>query len=163
MLAVLCLWTAPLRAAQTHPGPPSVEALVRRAEVVVIADVSAATGEWDAARTTIHTRVTLTVIETLKGTPGRALSFNQPGGRVGDRVSAVGGAAQFKPGERVLVFLARSRAGAFRLADIANGKFQIERDAASGREYVVRLSGAAGADRIALDQVRAQIRRLPRS
>lgn len=158
-LAVFSLWATPTAAAQTYPGPPTVEHLARRADIVVIGDVTHATGEWDAARTTIHTRVQVAVIETLTGPPAPSLSFTQLGGQVGDRVSVVGGAAQFQAGERVLVFLARRADGSLRLSDLMHAKFSIERDAATGRDYAVRLSGAPGADRIALDQVRAEIRR----
>jgi hypothetical protein len=126
---------------------------------VAIGDVTTMVGEWDAAGTRILTRVHLEPREVLKGTAPSPLSFTRLGGRVGDRMSAVGGAARFAPGERVLVFLARDAAGDLRLADLVHGKFRIERDAATGREYAVRSTGAPGADRIALDQVRADVRR----
>jgi len=157
-LVVFCLWATPTAASQTYPGPPTVEQLARRADVVVIGDVTAATGELAAAGG-IHTRISLTAVETLKGAPSPSLSFTQIGGRVGDRMSAVGGAAQFTAGERVLVFLARRPDGSLRLSDLIHGKFLIDRDAATGRDYAVRFTGAPGADRIALDEVRAQVRR----
>jgi hypothetical protein len=59
----------------------------------------------------------------------------------------------------VLVFLARQPDGALRLSDLVNGKFRIERDAATGREYATRSTGAPSADRFALEQVRAEVRR----
>jgi hypothetical protein len=59
----------------------------------------------------------------------------------------------------VLVFLARQPDGALRLSDLVNGKFRIERDAATGREYATRSAGAPSADRFALEQVRAEVRR----
>jgi hypothetical protein len=148
-----------VQASQTYPGPPTVETLARQADVVVIGDVTATAGEWDAARRNIYTRVHLTAREVLKGTAAPPLSFTQRGGRVGDRMSVIGGAAQFAAGERVLVFLARQPDGGLRLADLIHGKFLIERDAATGREYAVRFPGASGADRIALDHVRAEVRR----
>jgi hypothetical protein len=156
---VLSACAGPVQASQTHPGPPTVEQLARQADVVVVGDVTAAAGEWNAARTNIYTRVHLDAREFLKGTAPAPLSFTQLGGRVGEQMSAIGGAARFKAGERVLVFLARGPDGALRLSDLIHGKFQIERDAATGREYAVRFTGAPGADRFALDQVRALVRR----
>ena len=84
---------------------PSIEQLARQADIVVIGEVISATGEWAAGRATIQTRVALTVTESLKGTAASPLTFTHLGGRVGDEASAVGGAAEFAPGERVLVFL----------------------------------------------------------
>src|SRR5262245_2905321 len=105
----------PVAAAQTYPGPPSVEQLARRAAVIVIGDVVSAVGSWDAARTNISTRVEMAVVETLKGVAAPALSFSQLGGRVGDLVSMVAGASTFEAGERVLVFLERRQDGSLRL------------------------------------------------
>jgi hypothetical protein len=109
VLALLCLVATapPAEATQTWPGPPSIEQLTRRAEVVVLGEVSSTAGEWDAARTNIYTRVALIVTEVLKGPAAPSLTFTQLGGRVGGESSAVGGAAKFQPGERVLDFLAR--------------------------------------------------------
>jgi hypothetical protein len=96
--------------------------------------------------------------EVLKGFVPSPLSFTQLGGQVGDRMSAVAGAGRFKTGERVLVFLARGPRGALRLSDLIHGKLQIEHDPTTGRDYAVRFSGAPAAERLPLDQVRAQVR-----
>jgi hypothetical protein len=157
-LVTLAACAGRAHASQTYPGPPSVEQLARQAAVIVVGDVAAVAGELSATGA-IHTRITLTAIETLKGAPTSTPSFTQIGGRVGDRISAAGGAAQFTAGERVLVFLARRSDGSLRLANFMHGKFSVEYDAASGREYAVRSTGAPGADRIPLDQVRADVRR----
>jgi hypothetical protein len=136
-----------------------VEQLARRADVIVIGDVVSAVGAWDAARTNISTRIEVAVAETLKGAAASTLSFIQLGGRVGDLVTTVAGAATFDAGERVLVFLERRQDGSLRLSDPFHGKFRIERDAATGRDDAVRSTGAPSVDRIPLDQVRAQVRR----
>lgn len=149
----------PAGASQTYPGPPSVEQLARRADVVVIGDVVSALGAWDAGRTGISTRIDMAVAETLKGVAASGVSFSQLGGRVGDDVATVAGASTFDPGQRVLVFLERRRDGSLRLADPFHGTFRIERDPASGRDHAVRATGAPAVDRIPLDQVRTQVRR----
>jgi hypothetical protein len=75
----------------------------------------------------IHTRISLAVEAVVKGRGvGRTLEFHQPGGRLGDRTAHVFGAAEFAPGERVLVFLARGRDGALRPNALALGKYRIE-------------------------------------
>jgi hypothetical protein len=158
-LAALSAGAGPVHAAQTYPAPPTIEQLARQADVVVVGEVTATAGEWDAAGTTIHTRVHLQPREILKGAASSPLSFTRLGGRVGDRMSIVGGAASFAPGEHVLVFLARHADGSLRLSDLIHGKLRIERDATTGREYATRSTGASGADRFALDQVRAEVRR----
>jgi hypothetical protein len=149
----------PVCASQTYPGPPSVEALTRRADIVLIGDVASTVSAWDGARSSIHTRVELAVAETLKGTAASSVTFTHPGGRIGDRVSTVAGAATFETGERVLVFLERRHDGSLRLSDPFHGKFRVERDAATGHDDAVRFTGAPKADCIPLDQVRVEVRR----
>jgi len=144
---------------QTYPAAPSVADLTRRADSVVIGEVVAVEGVLDAGRGTIETRVRLAVRETLKGAEVPALAFNQLGGRVGDQVTTVAGVATFEVGERVLVFVERARDGALRLSDPLHGKFRLERDAATGRDDVVRITGAPAVDRRTLDQARVEVRR----
>lgn len=158
-LALATLTGVPaVSASQTYPGPPSIGELARRSEVVAIGDVLSASGARDRAGGEIQTRVELRIVETLKGAPGSTASFTQAGGQVGDQVATVAGAVTFERGERVLVFLER-RDGSLRLTDPFHGKFVVQRDARSGRHEVVRATGAPTADRLPLDQVRAEVRR----
>lgn len=159
VLAALVACAGAAQASQVSAGPPSIEGLARQADVVVIGDVAATSGEWDAARTNIVTRVHLDRTEVLKGHPPTPLTFTHLGGRVGEIESGVAGAARFTAGERALVFLSRQPDGGLRLAQLLHGKLRIERDAATGRDYAVRFTGARGADRFPLDQVRADVRR----
>ena len=149
---------SPLWAAQPLAAP-SIEQLARQADIVAIGEVSSAAGEWAAGRRSIQTRVTLTVAELLKGAAASPLTFTHLGGRVGDEASAIGGGPEFQPGERVLVFLTRRPDGSLRLTDLIYARFEIVRDAATGPDHAVRAAGAAGADRIDLDQVRMLVRR----
>lgn len=149
---------SPVWAAQPLAAP-SIEQLAQHADIVVIGEVRSAAGEWAAGRSSIQTRVTLTVAELLKGIAPGPLTFTQLGGRVGNEASAIGGGPGFQPGERVLVFLTRRPDGSLRLADLIYGKFEIVRDAATGRDQAVRTTGAVGADQVDLDQVRTLVRR----
>jgi hypothetical protein len=155
----IMLYGSAAQASSTAPGPSSVQTLAQQADVIVIGDVTSTAGEWDTAGTSIVTRVHLQRPEVLKGAVGAPLSFTRLGGRVGDRMSVVGGAAAFAVGERVLVFLTRDAGTGLRLADIVHGAFRVERDRTTGSEYAVRSTGGHGADRLPLDQVRAEIRR----
>jgi hypothetical protein len=146
---------APLAAAaQTFPGPPSIEQLARRADLVVLGEVRAVVGEWDASRRNILTRVELAHGELLKGAAALPVAFTHLGGRVDGQTSVVGGAVAFEPGERVLVFLARRPDGSLHLAELLHGAFTIQRDAATGRDDAVRA-----AERVELEHARALIRR----
>ena len=160
-LISLCLVVPLSGYAGTPAGRPmSVEELTKGAEIVVIGEVLSTQSDWDAGGRVILTRVDVRVEELLKGPPpGRRLSFHQLGGRVGDTVSAVAGAPSFTPGERVLLFLSRRSDGRLDVESFFQGKFSLERDAASGREVAVRRvpDSAQVLDRLQLDQARSWI------
>jgi len=158
VLAVLVA-ASPAWAAQP-PGAPTIEQLARQADVVAIGEVASAVGEWTPGHTAIQTRITLTATELLKGAPpSPRTTFTHLGGRVGDEATAIGGGPEFHPGERVLVFLSRRADGSLRLTDLSYARFVIVRDAATGRDHAIRATGAQGADRVDLDQVRMLVRR----
>lgn len=159
MLLGLVVGAPIVAAAQTFPGPPSIEQLTHRADVVVLGEVRLTAVGWDPVRSNVSTRVELARTELLKGTALSPVSFQQLGGRSGGATSVVGGAAEFRRGERVLVFLARLPGGPLTLVDLLHGKFSIERDAATGRDYAVRAVSARSADRIELERARALVRR----
>jgi len=158
LLIGLLAAASPAWAAQ-HVAAPSFEQLTRAADIVAIGEVVSATGEWAPGRATIQTRVVLAVVELLKGTEPTPLTFTHLGGRVGDEASAIGGGPQFQPGERIVAFLTRRQDGSLRLRDLVYGKFEIVRDAATGRDHAILPAGATGADRIDLDQLRRLVRR----
>jgi hypothetical protein len=158
LLVGLLAAASPAWAAQGLAAP-SLEQLTRSADVVAIGEVASATGQWAPGRATIQTRVVLIVVELLKGAESSPLTFTHLGGRVGDEASAIGGAPQFQPGERVVVFLSRRQDGSLRLRDLSYGKLEIVRDAATGRDHAILAAGATGADQVDLDQLRRLVRR----
>jgi hypothetical protein len=160
-LICLGLMPTPARghAAQVFAAPPTLAQLARRADLVVVGEVTGTAGEWDAARTNIQTRVALMVAESLKGSAPATLTFTHLGGSVGGERSVVAGGPAFAAGQRVLVFLSRRPDGSLGLTDLVHGTWSIERDATTGRQYASRSTGAPGAERTELDQVRAEIRR----
>jgi hypothetical protein len=159
LLLIALLAAASSGWAAQRMAAPSIEQLAQAADIVAIGEVVTATGEWTAGRATIQTRVVLTAVELLKGTAPSPLTFTHLGGRVGDEASAIGGGPEFPPGERVLVFLSRRPDGSLRLADLTYARFEIVRDAPTGRDHATRAGGAAGADQVDLDHVRRLVRR----
>jgi len=119
--------------------PLSITELTMRSDVIAIGTVTSVAGDWNSNRTVIYTRIDLKVEEGLKGTDlGDKMSFFQLGGSAGDTVSAVAGAAPFRPGERVVVFLYKDREQRLQLVGLFQGKFSVEKRPGSTGEIAVR-------------------------
>lgn len=134
--------------------------LATRAELVVLGTVAAVESQWNADRTLIETRVDIQVAATPRGEPRPDLvSLWEPGGRVGTLAAEIAGTPRFSPGERVLLFLRRGRDGRLHVVERFQGKFSIERDAASGQERAVRRVPDTGrvVDVVPLDRLLAEL------
>jgi hypothetical protein len=149
-------------------------ALVRGSSDIVIGSVESTASRWNAARTHIVTDVTLRVDEALKGAPGATVTLTQMGGDVAGLHLEVDGSPVFRRGERSVFFLWRDSHGRAQVNGLAQGKFDIERDPATGRASVRRDLGAlalrdpatsklarprAGVEHMSLDDFKADIRR----
>jgi hypothetical protein len=111
-------------------------ALVDRADAIVLGSVRATRARWEGAR--IVTDVDLEVAETIKGQPARILTVVAPGGKIGDvRMQVVGG-AEFRSGDRSILFLSL-RDGTPRLLGLSAGKIDVRR---YGAEELVMWPGA---------------------
>jgi len=77
------------------------------------------------------------VSEVLKGTiDNQVIRLRQPGGRIGDRISAVPGVAEFEEGEDVVVFLGASKDEVvYPIYGMRYGKFKIS-TGESGEEFI---------------------------
>ena len=140
LLLALLLLAAP--AGATTMRALDTRALVRESSDIVIGTVAGVRSYWNAAHTRILTDVTLDVRETLAGQAATQLTLTQYGGEVdGVRVS-VPGAPLFVPGEEALLFVWRDGGGHAQVNGLAQGKFDIARDAATGEQLVQR--GVAG-------------------
>jgi hypothetical protein len=87
-----------------------VDEMTNRADRVVVGEVLSVTSAWEPDHKRIFTNIEVQVAETWKGSlpaTGKIL-VQQPGGRVGDIESRVFGLAQFRPGDRAVLFLAGS-------------------------------------------------------
>ena len=115
-------------------------ALAQQSHQIVIGRVAATRAHWNESHTRIVTDVDVDVSEALKGSPATRVTLTQLGGEVdGVRVS-VAGCAAFKPGEEALFFVWHDAKGRSQLTGLAQGKFEIERDAKTGAAYVQRAA-----------------------
>ncbi len=108
-------------------------------------------GSGDGRR--IVTDVEIEVTDTLKGQPGGTVLVTQPGGKVGDIGQVVHGLATFSPGEEVIVFLEKRGKVSFQVSSMAQGKFQVRRDADG--KTVLAVPESTG-DTLLLDPVTRQ-------
>ena len=122
-----------------------LQTMVSRADNVAVVDVVSVTSAWDERHEQILSTITLTVVESWKGTaaPATRVSVVQPGGTVGDIVQTVHGMTRFSPGERAVVFLQGATERAH-VVGMAQGKRAVRRDATSGR-FLVYAPDRAGA------------------
>lgn len=142
LLVLLCagLGSAPGARATVLRGL-DLGTLCDRSEHVLRGEVVRLEPAWRGGR--IVTAVTLRVAETLAG-PRRAgdrVTFWQLGGEVGGVGQRVVGAAQFRRGEQVIVFLHRRAAGLF-VTGMVQGKVRVLAPSAPGGE--ARVVSAVG-------------------
>jgi hypothetical protein len=91
-----------------------------------------------AGRKTIETRITVQVIESLKGDAGQVVYFRVPGGQVGRYRRVMVGAPSFTAGEELVLFL-RGRAPVVpQPFGLTQGVYRVARDAA-GRGTVAPM------------------------
>jgi hypothetical protein len=106
--------------------PMEVEALARKADLVVRGKAAASRSAWSGDGRRIQTTTRIEVARLLKGQAPQVLEVVTPGGEVGDIGQKVSGAAEFSPGEEVFLFLERSPDGArFVVSGMAQGKFSV--------------------------------------
>ncbi len=121
--------------------------LVRGSSDIVIGRVEGTRSYWNDRHTKILTEVSVRVSESLKGVPPGELRLVQLGGEVDGMRYHVPGSPLFAPGEEALLFVWRDAAGRAQVNALAQGKFDIRRDPATGARLVQRpLPGLAIAE-----------------
>jgi hypothetical protein len=105
---------------------------------IVVGRVEATSAHWNEGHTRIVTDVTVSVSESLKGAPGERLVLTQLGGDVDGFRYAFAGSPRFQPGEEALLFVWRDARGRAQVNGLAQGKFDIRTDAATGARSVQR-------------------------
>jgi hypothetical protein len=141
-LVTVCVLTLPSVARASNPKW-SDEELARFSDAIVTGRVTDISSGRDLRTNAIYTYVTLLVESALKGDiPEREIIVKQLGGEVGGEGLGVSEQATFSRGEQVLLFLeTRPRDKTLYTSALWQGKWTIDRDAASGEMIATRRSG----------------------
>jgi hypothetical protein len=118
--------------------------LTRESSDIVIGTVGEQQAHWNDAHTMIVTEVTIHVSQSLKGVATPDLQLTQIGGEVDGMRYSVPGSPSFRTGEEVLIFAWRDRTGRPQVDGLSQGKFEIQRDPASGARVVQRAAPGLG-------------------
>jgi hypothetical protein len=95
----------------------------------------------------IYTKIGFDVIETWKGAPaGPHLTIVHGGGTVGHRSARVSGQVEYAIGEEAVAFLVRNSRGEGVTLGLAQGKFSVWLDRASGAKRVKNLFHGVNSD-----------------
>lgn len=133
--------TVPLRA--TTVAPPSFEHLVAKAELIVrgrVLEVHAAWADSPQGRV-IKTYVTFAVQRALKGAAGAQLTLSFLGGELDGQGMRISGMPQFVVGQTEILFVAGNGVRFCPLVAMMHGRYRVQSDAATGREFIARNDG----------------------
>lgn len=144
VLFVLPLFSAP-PAIATQVEYRSIEMMGTDAQRIVRGTVVDVRPFWNEARTRILTETTVEIAEDFKGSGSPTVRVIQFGGVLDDIRMTVAGALEWSAGEEVILFLEESLPGRHRVSGFSQGKFSVERDPATGREFV-RQAGLGEAE-----------------
>ncbi len=152
LLAALCLLLAGTAGALSVVQR-SFDELVALSELVLVGTVSELRSAYSGPeQNSIHTYVTLTDLEVVKGTLAEThYTLRTPGGRVGDRLDVHPGLPQLRPGGRYVLFVRGNFRDFFPVVGIYQGVYQVLRDGA-GREVVLPATSGEGPNALAAAQ-----------
>lgn len=124
----------------TTVKPPTFAQLVNESDYIVRAVVKSVTSEWLGTKEDgrIHTRVELDVREVIAGAPPQPLVLEMLGGKIGDMEMVIQGAPKFQVGQEDILFIQGNGRNIFPLLGIMHGRYPIQKDAGTGREYMTR-------------------------
>ena len=105
---------------------------------IVIGQVESVQPRWNASHSKILTDVTVRVSRALKGGATDRILLTELGGEIGAMRYTVPGCPVFAPGEEALLFVWRDARGQAQVNGLAQGKFDIRRDPATGQATVQR-------------------------
>ena len=129
--------TGAVRAITTIPR--DFDQLVARADTVFRGTVTARASRWVGAADTRHiaTFVTFQVQETYKGAPSSEQTLRFLGGTVGDDTLEVPDLPRFTVGQTAVLFVVGNGRQFCPLVGVAQGRFHVVKDAATGQERVL--------------------------
>ena len=118
--------------------PADFNEMVAGSELIVHGRVTDVRSQMTGGRRSIESIVTVAVIDSLKGAPGREVVFRVPSGQVGRYRRVLVGSPEFAPGQEVVLFLS-GRAPALPMPfGLAQGVYRVGR-AADGAAMVASL------------------------
>jgi hypothetical protein len=128
----------------TTVNPPEFADLVNQSDYIVRAVVKSvdAKREQTAQGNIIYTYVELDVSEAIAGKPPSPLVLRILGGRVGKKEMILEGAPQFKVGDEDILFVQGNGRQIYPLVAIMHGRYPIQREKDTGREFVARSNQA---------------------
>lgn len=135
--ATLLLLSLALSARATTLERMSLAQLTSASSAVVRVRCLEAASRWQGKEIWTYTR--FETLETFRGSAPAQILVRVIGGRVGSIESVVDAAPRFRPGDEVILFLAKPLDGAYGLVAWTEGTFRVTRDAA-GRTYVTQES-----------------------
>ena len=116
----------------------NTEDLVQQADVIVEGKVTAMNAEWNADRSRIFTRVTVSVNQQIKGsTSERVVTVSVPGGEIDGIGELYSHTARFAKDEQVVVFAARDSQGQLHVVGGDEGKATVRKEEGTGRKFVL--------------------------
>lgn len=135
-------------ASATTVIPPSFDELVAQAQVIFQGTVTDAQSQWagEGGNRRIVTYVTFKVDEPIKGDAGATYTLRMLGGTVDGQTMEVTDSPKFKVGDRDIVFVENNGSQFIPLVGIMHGRYRVQQDKASGREFVVTNGGHAVKD-----------------
>lgn len=143
LLTLGALLLSALPASATQVVPLDTRELALGSSDIVVGTVESVRSYWTPNRSRILTDVTVRVSESLKG-ESATLVLTQMGGEVDGMKLSVEGSPVFRVGQEVLLFAWRDRNGRAQVNGLAQGKFDVTRDPATGVATVSRsLDGLA--------------------
>jgi hypothetical protein len=111
-----------------------MEQLARESDAVVVGKVAGLSSEWNADKTRIHTRVTISVDQNVKGDASvKSMTVLVPGGEVDGVGEVYSHAPKFLRDEAVVVFAKKNPAGYYQVSNGSQGKYTILKDEVSSR------------------------------
>jgi hypothetical protein len=137
----------------------SIAQLAAQSDVIVLGRVDSTESHWLGGR--IVTDALVLVEQSIKGDAVRVLDVTQPGGKVGNIAMRQLEAAQFRTGDRAILFLKHAE-GRLRVAGLSQGKLDVV-STSSGEIVRMIPAGKKMPERVTLESALEQLRAVVRA
>jgi hypothetical protein len=136
----------------------NLDALVSRADSIIIGRVLDSSASWSKDGKLILTHTTVAVQEGLKGSPAKTVTVTTIGGQIGKTILHVSGMPSFEHDETAVIFLEKSGDYSTVLG-LNQGKFSVKNGEVSNAINGLTFNEvvAAKAMRMPLDELKRQI------